>query len=265
MGYFGDAFRFGFGSVGTSYDSDAQAFLTAAGITDPTLMTAVDDLVVGLKAQSLWTLMNAVYPFVGGSASAHKWNLKDPRDLDAAYRLSFSSGWTHASTGATPSTAYADTFLAPDPVLGINSNHLSVYTRTTGAGAVDIGCFNPSNSPWDIEVEFGNVTYHGVMASNTYISVATPGETGLFTGSRTASNIVKLYRNGSEIATGSTVSSVLPTYNVYIGARNNANTAEFHTGREIAFATIGAGLDATQASNLYTLVQAFQTALSRNV
>ena len=37
--------------VGSSFDPDAQAFITAAGITDNTQQTAINTLVVGLKAE----------------------------------------------------------------------------------------------------------------------------------------------------------------------------------------------------------------------
>jgi hypothetical protein len=35
----------------------------------------------------IWRKTHAIYPLLGGTASAHKFNLKDPRDLNAAYRL----------------------------------------------------------------------------------------------------------------------------------------------------------------------------------
>ncbi len=97
----------------SSTDADAQAFITAASITDPTQQSAINQLVVDLKGYSIWTKMKAIYPFCGSTASQHKWNLKDPRDLDVAFRLVFSGGWTHSSTGALPNgtNAIADTKL----------------------------------------------------------------------------------------------------------------------------------------------------------
>jgi len=96
----------------TCTDTDALAFLQAAGITDSIISNAVCSLVVGLKADGIWNKFNAIYPFVGGTASTHKWNLKDPRDLNAAYRLTFNGGWTHDSQGIKGNGAntYADTY-----------------------------------------------------------------------------------------------------------------------------------------------------------
>jgi hypothetical protein len=69
-----------------SFDTDAQSFITAASLTDTTQTNAVNDLVLDLKAAGLWTKISTLYPMVGGNATSHKFNLKDPRDLDAAYR-----------------------------------------------------------------------------------------------------------------------------------------------------------------------------------
>ena len=70
-----------------TYDPDTTTYLTATGLDEPTYGHTLDALVKDLKATGLWTKMQAIYPFVGGTAALHKWNLKDPRDLDAAYRL----------------------------------------------------------------------------------------------------------------------------------------------------------------------------------
>ncbi len=116
---------------GGGVDPDAQAFITAASITDPTQQSAINQLVVDLKGYSIWTKFKAIYPIVGGSASSHKFNLKDPRDLDAAFRLTFSSGWTHSANGMLPTNAFADTkFSMLNSGLSLNSAHLSYYSRT---------------------------------------------------------------------------------------------------------------------------------------
>ena len=59
-----------------SFDADAQAFITAAAITDLNQQNAINTLVVSLKGYSIWTKFKAIYPIVGGTASQHKYNLK---------------------------------------------------------------------------------------------------------------------------------------------------------------------------------------------
>ncbi len=59
---------------GTPIDPDAAAFfarVTAAGGTlSATEQTAVNTLVVQMKADGIWTAMKAIYPMVGASAAA---------------------------------------------------------------------------------------------------------------------------------------------------------------------------------------------------
>ena len=98
-------------------DPDAAAFLSAAGISNQVQSNAINNLVLDLKEEALWTMMDAIYPVIGGTAASHKLNLKDPRDLDAAFRLSFNGSWTHNSSGmkaaSVSSNNYANTYLTP--------------------------------------------------------------------------------------------------------------------------------------------------------
>ena len=90
---------------------------------------------------------------------------------------------------------------------------------------------------------------------------------GYIIGTRTANNVAKMFMDGSQI--GSTLTTTyagsFAAFPMYIGAQNNAGTAVEFGAKQAAFASIGDGLTDTEASNLYTRVQAFQTALSRNV
>ena len=128
----------GLSSAAAALDPAASAFISAAGITDATQISAINNLVVGMKSDGIWTKMKAIYPFVGGTATAHKWNLKDPRDLDAAFRLVFNGGWTHSSTGATPNgtNGYADTKFNANTNLTNGNFHLSFYSRTNSTSGL---------------------------------------------------------------------------------------------------------------------------------
>ena len=123
---------------GGALDPDAEAFLTAATITDPTEISAVNQLVIDMKDAGIWTKMKAVYPFVGGTATTHKWNLKDPQDTNAAFRLTFNGGWTHSSSGALPNgtNAYADTYLNVDSVLNNISHAFNFYLNSNNDATV---------------------------------------------------------------------------------------------------------------------------------
>jgi hypothetical protein len=255
-------------SGGVTFDTDALSFITAASITDSTQQTAINTLVTDLKGYGIWTKMKALYPFVGGSASTHKWNLKDPRDLDAAYRLVFNGGWTHSSTGALPNgtTGYANTFLNPGQVLMINNSHLSYYSRTnTTVNGVSIGSYNTIfTAPNQLICKWTDGNFYGAIDGNTAASFINGSSLGNYIVSRTANNVLKAYKNNSLMVTNTTLSVGLNDRPLFIGARNEGLAVTFDN-RESAFASIGDGLTDTEAANFYTAVQSFNTTLTRNV
>ena len=257
-------------SLAAANDVDAQAFIDAAGITDATQKSAVNQLVLDLKSANIWTKMKAIYPIVGGSASSHKWNLKNPLDTNAAFRLSFSTGWTHASTGMTPNgtSAYADTFL--NTLTNIpNAGHISYYSRTQTISntQTDIGNLNniaPTSSNFIASTATINVGYYGNTSNFTQQNIS--DKRGYVISSKTSSTSLKLYNNGSLVSTDTSSNTVsAPNINLYIGSRNNNGTAETYSVKQLALVSIGDGLTDAEASNLYTAVQNYQTTLGRNV
>ena len=261
-----------FGKTPTITDGDALSFVNAANISNETQQSAINTLVTDLKGAGLWSKMKAIYPFVGGTAASHKWNLKDPRDVDAAFRLTFSGGWTHSSTGAkgNGTTAYADTFIIPTTHLTQNNTHLSYYSRTADdAQYVELGYYN--NGTAIIQITTRYTGFGGIAGSySTANQVTAAVSSGTYYGinSKTSSTSLKMYRNGVQLGTTNTTSDVQFTNligKIYLNARNDNGTTAFYSARECAFATIGDGLTDTDAANLYTIVQKYQTTLGRQV
>jgi len=254
----------------SSLDSDAQAFITAANITDSTQKTAINQLVTDMKGYGLWSKMKAVYPFVGGTAASHKWNLKNPLDTNAAFRLVFSGGWTHSNTGAKPNgtNAYADTFLTSSTSLSLNNAHISYYSRTnSNLTEVEIGTASGANITDNgslIEIRTAGVTYYRINSQGTYITYNDADSRAFYVANRTASNVINGWRNGVKVATGITASSGLSTRTFWLGAFNSSGIPYYST-KECAFASIGDSLTDTEAANFYTAIQTFETTLVRNV
>jgi hypothetical protein len=250
-----------------SFDPDAQAFITAAAITDPTQQGAINTLVLALKGYSIWTKFKAIYPVVGGSASSHKFNLKDPRDLDAAFRLTFATGWTHSSNGMTPLNTYADTFFNPTTGFTNNDNvHLSYYSRTNvNTTQIEIGsAINLAGPYLLLEIRTSGITYFIMNASGSYATAADSDSRAFYIGNRIGAN-EKGFRNSTNVISRTSVAALRPNFNIYLGAVNFGGTASTFTTKQCAFASIGDGLTDTEAANFYTAVQAFQTTLGRQV
>ena len=260
-------------------DADAVAFLAAAGITDATITSAICTLVTSMKANGTWAKCNAIYPMVGGTATTHKFNLKNPLDTNAAFRLSFVGGVTHTSNGVAfnGTNGYADSFLTPSTILTANNNHLSYYSRTVPASsstlAIDIGAvpnrnFNPSLICLIVRRATSNVSLFASSSSTLAIFATTTiaNGSGLFTGAIVNTTSRKLYLNGLTIATNTTNGiQSLPSQKIFIGALSDNNIANNFSNRECAFASIGSGLTDAEALALYNSVQVFNTTLSRQV
>jgi len=253
-------------------DRDALAFLEAAQIYNANQQRAIVNLVRSLKRVGLWSKMKAIYPFVGGTATSHKFNLKDPRDVDAAFRLSFSGGWTHASTGALPNgtNAYADTFFIPSSQLSSSSAHLTVYNRSdTNNQATDFGSIGSGSNRFLIHARYDGTAYADCFNFNTNrISIIQSSSTGYYVVTRNSSTSLKLFRNNAQIgstitSTSSGLSSV--TLSMAIAAYNSSTGFAGFNNRECAFATLGDGLTDTDATNLYNIVDLYQRRLGRNV
>ena len=250
-------------TVAPSYTARTSAFATATGITDTAILGALNTFDLGLISNSLDTKMKAVYPFVGGSATTHKFNFMDSRDLDVAYRLSFSGGFTNSSTGILPNgiNAFANTFLSPFTNLSLNSHSFGVYSRTNNTSVKVYGTFDSANF---LQNNFNGNFISGSSASNIVTYTASPSQK-LLMASRTSATAFNAYRDGVNIGSNTntvTGQSILP---FYFFARNSNGTADLFTSNELCFAFIGDGLNSTEVTSFNTLVNNLQTSLSRNV
>jgi hypothetical protein len=203
---------------------------------------------------------------VGGTATTHKFNLKDPRDLDAAYRLVFNGGWTHSATGALPngSNGYADTKFLPSTVYASNASNVGVSFYKDKAVTSNNGSYDGTNR--FLYGEYSNAI-EGRLNSDSFapftINYVSSG-IGFYSTNKVNSNILNAYYNGTNVG-NITKNSGLSTFNSYIGARNNNNVGNTFDNVEQRFVSYHDGLTDAEASAFYTAVQKYQTTLGRQV
>lgn len=256
-------------SVSTpTVDPDAQAFITAASITDPTQQSAIDTLVTDLKGYGIWTKMKAIYPFVGGTATSHKFNLKDPRDLDAAFRLVFNGGITHDANGITGNgtNGYADTKIALN-TLSRDDNSAGIYSRSDLDGGVDFGIYDTGSGgsfQCAIKISSDWISRNGSSTANF---LSNTDSRGFFQMTRRNSSEYIKAKNTTksttlQVATDSfNITGIIPICALRLGA-----TILVYSSKNYAFHYIGnTSLSDTELDNMNTAVQAFQTTLSRQV
>jgi hypothetical protein len=205
---------------------------------------------------------------LGGTSGGCAINGKTP----GTYNIGWNGGMTFDSTGpkGNGTNGYGDTNLNDNTVLSLNDVHLSVYLNTNSQdGGADFGVINTSTvssfqgffrqqSP-DTNLFFGRVH------DDTYVSISNTSSTGLYVFTRTGSTARAFYKNGSSIGSDATTSIAKANGNMYLFARNTVGTGagEFNS-RQQTFLTIGLGLTSGQVSTLSTIINTFQTSLSRN-
>lgn len=262
--------------VTASTDRDALAFLEAAQIYNTNQQRAIVNLVRSLKRVGLWSKMKAIYPFVGGTASSHKWNLKDPRDSNAAYRLVFNGGFTHTANGILPNgtNGYAETYFTPNTGWTDEKGHIGFYSRTNNTfQAIDIGLYSYGDGyTYLYTYQTGSPPsgrdYRVNASSASNARLVPAGRTdGLFIGSRTSTTSTKGYRNGVvEVTDTNSSSAGRLTGTIAICAlKEFGSPAGLYSNRQLAFANIGDGLTDTDATNLYNIVDLYQKRLGRAV
>ena len=247
----------------TATDFDAFRFIELANITDFTQVSAINTLVLNLKGTGLWTLLEAIYPLVGGNATAHSYNLKNT----STYRVSWNGGITHNSLGIIgDGSGFGNTTFVPT-ALPQDSIHIGVYTRTTGSlsaqhigGGPDRYSTNPVTGQL---VYFDGIRWIGgslyAHVNNQNIGGGPGGLTLNVSGSimlnRRDSTTLRGYVQGATAGTAGYTSNGVYSYVLYFG--RGVTT--------YSFAHIGAGLTDEQAISLQNIIQTYQTTLGRQV
>lgn len=241
-------------------DPATTLFTTAAGITDDGQAATVNTLIVSLKSTGLWNKLLAIYPMIGGTEQAHKFNLKDARDADDAYRLTFMNNPVHNDVGVNwNDTSYAKTHLT---VPSIANASIGYYTTRTSTTSNDV-CIGTALNGNDFYLQQSNGTINGVYGTGDHYIVRPRFTSGLLAGT-SYQGTSSMYYNGILVGNSPTYSSA-PAPDIYL---NGYHTVEGNvpinmTNAPCSFAFIGSGLSNNENLTLYIIIQVFQTSLSR--
>ncbi len=250
-------------------NQEVTNFENATGIKDPTILAALDGLVNGLKNAGVFSLFDAIYPFVGGTASACSYNLINP----AAYQITWSEGVTFDATGVTGDgvTGHGDTGFnpstAPAPHFVLNSGALGVYSRS--ASPTDGGWFIGGSGGIGLEGSWvqRNVAGGGLVArvndGGGAAIVAATTYHGNNIVSRTAANLKTVYAADGLTATDAGASFGITPTSLFVLAMSQGGLVASPSNANLAFAFIGAGFSGAQVAAIQTAVTTFETALGR--
>lgn len=250
-------------SAQDSTDADAAAYIAAAGLTDPTETGAINDLVVDLKSNSLWTKITGFWVF-WDSFNESKFNLVDPTDSDAAFRLvqqgsgTFSNGYTNVNL------AYLNTKITPDEAnaSGLITRLFGILTDVAEANT-DLGRITVTG---DVHADFiqtrngSNNFFARCGTTATNLTIANASSVGRYAVVSSAAALTA-YKNGSSIGTVAQTTLVDTAKEFVIGAGGNNSTT--YSTKKFSYAAIMDELSSGEVSILDGLLSTFNTALGR--
>lgn len=270
--------------TGCTIDADAQAYidtLAASGYTAQAYeKCAIDRYVRDIKGEAnpayttynIWSRVIANHLYVGTTAAAHKWNLKDLRDLDAAYRLTYPNGSTHSATGMqfNGSNQYANTHIVPSTAFtDEHSRSGAIYIRTNTMGAVTQIDFSSANGSsffqFSARAATGNAIGR-VASSAGLMQVANSDSRGFYGLSQvTTADSARMYKNNLRIASIIDNTATASSGNkIPIGAQNSGGVLSGYSAREYCYDIFtNGGLTQDEMLFLYNAVNALQSKLNR--
>tara|TARA_R110000868_G_scaffold74579_3_gene215534 strand:- start:1724 stop:2533 length:810 start_codon:yes stop_codon:yes gene_type:complete len=256
---------------GNTTDPDALAFfnrVTAAGGTlTITEKSAVNQLVLSMKANSLWTLMKVIYPFVGASNAACRQNL-----VSASFTGTFVNAWTFTSAGIQQfGTSYMNTNFNNQSNWTSTSNGSMGFvsaTNETGTQVVDMGStvnYLNLNDTSAIAANYTGTFFAAINCTSIAPGVSNPSTIGFFVTSRLNSTTFSKYKRGSSTINSTNTDAVgsNPNTTIYFSAVNQSNASYFFSKKLYNFCFIGDGLTQSQVDTFWTIIQTFNSSLGR--
>lgn len=239
-----------------------ESFEERSGITDPTQIAALTALVTSARANGWWDLSDVIYPFIGGTATAHAQNLKSSN-----HTITWNGTVTHDANGITGNAVDGYGDMAYDPSVNgvqyqLNSAHTSVYRRTFGTDFMWYvgtagGGVHASMRHFNVGIFIAGLNGAGFSRTTTSL--------GLIAGSRTGVSTEVAYSpDGSTPSTN--VSDAVSSLNMSVLAITGADTVVGNFSNvNLAFLTVGGGISAAMYASMEADIQTFQTANGRAV
>jgi len=237
-------------------DPDTAAFISTAGITNGTMITALNNMVVSLKnttssyGGSFWSRIKNLKPFAAGNAVGNSYNLINT----ATFQETFVGSPTHNSLGVVfnGTSQYSRCGFVPSTELSTTQGFQYVFLQSGYSnGGCMIGALN-SGLRFNL---FGE--YYECGASFTLGSAVVYGGRSL---AIEGSSGFKGYKNGVLDINNITPVSGLPTIQTYLAALNFSTL--YYANATISLYAQGS-LSPADQSTFNTIVSTFITALGR--
>jgi hypothetical protein len=250
-----------------TYDAATVAWVNAVIANGGTVSLGrkaiVDTLIVGLKADGLFTKLDRLWLFAGENEPSALTDIIADALATAVNSPAFVVDRGYTGDGAT---SVIDTNFNPTvgtPLFVLDSHHFSVWSNTAAQSAKqDIGnAFTGFGVATHIYCRFTDeLFYYSDMGSVTDAQQTVSDGSGHFLGTRTASNVINNYRNASVGTAGNQASSSLTNKTFWVGGCNDPATPDYGV-RQSSAASFGIGLVGGDVTALYSRLRTYMTAV----
>jgi len=249
-------------------ESNLATWLSTIGKTYTELRIAVCEHFISLKNDGLWNKggSDAYYLPIGNTATQRKFNVYNPTDSDAAFRLVFNGGntFTNFAIKGNGVNGYLDTFWVPSVNASSSVAAFGVDIEDdvapTGSSKIILGTFTNTNATrfW---VNQG-LTTGNIQISSTAVTTFTGVRNGLFFSRRTSGSFNESYRETTSLGTLTSSFSPPPPLSVYLNALNNGGSPAFYSTNGFRMALLSGGsYSDSDYLNFRTHYNTFKTAL----
>jgi len=233
-------------AFGVALDPDAAAYIAAVEgpsadnqALEPAVVTAINDFVVGCKADGIWSAIKASCILAGARTLS---GALVPLVGTAPTNINFVSGDYARKTGlvGNGSTKYLNSNRAAnaDPQ---NSHHMATYRTTVSNPGALLG--NIQDPSWDIlDTETDNLRTFSRSQTGTSTGITGNSITGFIGLSRSSSSAVagRAKLQSSSLSTN----SVTPvSQQIYVFARGLGGVPQSYNASRLAFYSIGESID----------------------
>ena len=252
--------------------------LISVGVFSSNEIIAVNTLIKSFKRFNLWDKYYAIYPFLGATASSCKWNIKDIRDEDSAFRLIYPNGSSYFNFTnygiefVGVQNSYAVTNLIPSIVFkGSDAFSMGCYvnggTLTGGPFPGTMGTYSTADKVQALYIRPSGRMFSFQGEVLPFVSTSNTNYTGFFYGnSAPVGSNATLFRNqtviGTQLVTDATKLSTTPIWLGNINV-NNGDSSLGYSNVRMGIALIGKNLNSAEYSLLQMTIQQFVKSLNR--
>ncbi len=258
-----------------NFDLDTKTYyaniIANSGSISLQTLEYVNQLVIGLKNNNLWNLINELGVFCGNNLNAALVKLKFVPNSPYLINNNLVAG-DYAETGSTGgittngTTKFLDAKTDRSLMWTNGDNHMGIYAKYI----VDAGVFlgsrggGTNNSFWVLDTGFPNIRYFDGINSSTFIGFTSSSGTNFIIGNNTN-------YTGTIYVAGSSIGSAGLTFNfgtcgtnsIFIGGYSFNGALAGAKAITVRLYTVGRSLTSGQASIFNTLVVKLQTQLNR--